>query len=89
MPSAADSGLAPNRLEVEITESIFLEGGEATLRLLHALRSLGELDLRSALPRISVPTWFVNGQFDQLRLNERLFTRLACRPAGGHTPYTS
>jgi diguanylate cyclase (GGDEF)-like protein len=37
----ADSGLAPNRLEVEITESIFLEGGEITLRLLHALRGLG------------------------------------------------
>ena len=27
----ADSGLAPGRLEVEITESIFLEGSEATL----------------------------------------------------------
>lgn len=34
----ADSGLEPERLEVEITESIFLEGGESTLRLLSTLR---------------------------------------------------
>jgi pimeloyl-ACP methyl ester carboxylesterase len=34
------------------------------------------LDLLAALRRIAVPTWFVNGQFDQLRINERLFTSL-------------
>jgi diguanylate cyclase (GGDEF)-like protein len=37
----AASGLAPQRLEVEITESIFLESSEATLGVLHALRQLG------------------------------------------------
>lgn len=42
-----------------------------------ALRSLSVLDLLAALARIDVPLWFVNGQYDQLRLNERLFTRLA------------
>lgn len=41
-----------------------------------ALRSLSVLDLLEALRRIDVPTWFVNGQFDQLRLNERLFASL-------------
>ena len=41
-----------------------------------ALRSLSVLDLLAALRRIDVPTWFVNGQFDQLRLNERLFSSL-------------
>ncbi|MGY4395863.1 diguanylate cyclase (GGDEF)-like protein [Sphingomonas sp. UYAg733] len=35
------SGIAPNRLEVEITESIFLEGEESVLTLLHQLRALG------------------------------------------------
>ena len=30
----------------------------------------------AALRRIEVPTWFVNGQYDQLRLNERLFASL-------------
>lgn len=42
-----------------------------------ALRSLSVLDLLSALRRISVPMWFVNGQYDQLRVNERLFQRMA------------
>lgn len=38
-----------------------------------ALRSLSVLDLLAALRRIDVPTWFINGQYDQLRANERLF----------------
>lgn len=42
-----------------------------------ALRSLSVLDLLSALHRIEVPLWFVNGQYDQLRANERLFVRVA------------
>ncbi len=42
-----------------------------------ALRSLSVLDLLAALHRIDVPLWFVNGQYDQLRVNERLFTRVA------------
>lgn len=42
-----------------------------------ALRSLSVLDLLSALHRIEVPLWFVNGQYDQLRANERLFMRVA------------
>ncbi|WP_309066412.1 alpha/beta fold hydrolase [Microbacterium sp.] len=42
-----------------------------------ALSSLSSLDLATAVARIRVPLWFVNGQFDQLRVNERLFTRLA------------
>jgi len=35
------SGLRPDRLEVEITESVLLQNGEATLAILHHLRSLG------------------------------------------------
>jgi len=41
-----------------------------------ALASLSVLDLLAALRRIDVPTWFVNGQYDQLRVNERLFVSL-------------
>ena len=41
-----------------------------------ALRSLSVLDLLTALRRIAVPMWFVNGQYDQMRIHERLFTRL-------------
>ncbi len=42
-----------------------------------ALRSLSVLDLLAALQRIDVPLWFINGQYDQLRVNERLFLRVA------------
>ncbi len=41
------------------------------------LRSLTALDLATAVARIDVPLWFMNGQWDQLRVNERLFQRLA------------
>ncbi|WBO21494.1 putative bifunctional diguanylate cyclase/phosphodiesterase [Sphingomonas abietis] len=37
----ARSGLDPHRLEIEITESIFLEGSGPTLDLLHKLHALG------------------------------------------------
>ncbi|KRR00148.1 diguanylate cyclase [Bradyrhizobium jicamae] len=37
----AASGLAPTRLEIEITESVLLHNKEATLALLHQLRELG------------------------------------------------
>jgi diguanylate cyclase (GGDEF)-like protein len=36
-----DTGLAPHRLELEITERIFMEDGEETLSILHRLKSLG------------------------------------------------
>ena len=36
-----EAGLAPERLELEITESVFLEAIEPTLACLHALRRLG------------------------------------------------
>lgn len=42
-----------------------------------ALASLSVLDLLAALRRIEVPLWFINGQWDQLRVNEKLFTSIA------------
>ncbi|MEW1833527.1 alpha/beta hydrolase [Microbacterium sp. NPDC079995] len=58
------------------TRADFGAGGYAYDAQDVALRSLSVLDLVTSLKRISVPMWFVNGQWDQLRLNERLFTRL-------------
>lgn len=58
------------------TRADFGAGGYAYDAQDTALRSLSVLDLLDALGRIDVPTWFVNGQFDQLRVNERLFASL-------------
>jgi pimeloyl-ACP methyl ester carboxylesterase len=60
----------------ESTRADFGAGGYAFLAQDAALKSLAALDLARALARIRVPTWFVNGQFDQLRMNEHVFCRL-------------
>jgi EAL domain-containing protein (putative c-di-GMP-specific phosphodiesterase class I) len=39
--AARAAGIAPERLEVEITESAFLREGQATVDVLHALRRVG------------------------------------------------
>lgn len=41
LQALARSGIAPNRLELEITESLFIDNVEATLSSLHSLRALG------------------------------------------------
>ena len=58
------------------TREDFGAGGYALDAQDAALRSLSALDLMTALRRIDVPMWFINGQFDQMRLNERLFARM-------------
>lgn len=55
----------------------FAAGGYALDTQDAALRSLSTLDVATAVERIRIPLWFVNGQYDQLRANERLFQRLA------------
>jgi len=59
------------------TRADFGAGGYAFDTQDAALRSLSVLDLLTALHRIDVPLWFVNGQYDQLRANERLFMQVA------------
>ncbi len=41
MQALAQSGLAPQRLEIEITESVFLDGEGPVVALLHQLRAIG------------------------------------------------
>lgn len=59
------------------TRDDFAAGGYAFDTQDGALRSLVGLDLATAVERIKAPLWFVNGQYDQLRVNEALFRRLA------------
>ena len=55
----------------------FAAGGYALDAQDTALGSLAALDIATSVSRIDIPLWFVNGQYDQLRLNEALFQRLA------------
>ncbi|MFT4260550.1 alpha/beta fold hydrolase [Microbacterium sp.] len=59
------------------TRDDFAAGGYALDTQDQALRSLAALDIATAVQRIGIPLWFVNGQYDQLRVNETLFRRLA------------
>ena len=76
----ADSGLEPNRLEVEITELIFLEGGDTTLKLLHSLRSLG---VRIALDDFgtgySSLSYLQSFPFDKLKIDRSFIQNLLTR----------
>jgi diguanylate cyclase (GGDEF)-like protein len=77
----AVSGLAPNRLEIEITESIFLQGSEVTLKALHALRSLG---IRIALDDFgtgySSLSYLQKFPFDKLKIDQSFIQALLVRP---------
>jgi diguanylate cyclase (GGDEF)-like protein len=80
LSALATTGLAPDRLEVEITESIFLEGSETTLRLLHALRSLG---VRVALDDFgtgySSLSYLQSFPFDKLKIDRSFIHNLLTR----------
>lgn len=60
----------------EHTRADFGAGGYALDAQDIVLASLADLDLPDALGRLTMPVWFVNGQYDQLRTHERLFLSL-------------
>jgi len=59
------------------TRGDFAAGGYAFDAQDVALASLSTLDLAADVHRLRMPLWWINGQFDQLRPQERLFQRLA------------
>jgi diguanylate cyclase (GGDEF)-like protein len=75
------SGLDPSRLELEITESIFLEGSEATLKVLHALRALG---IRIALDDFgtgySSLSYLQSFPFDKIKIDRSFIQDLLTKP---------
>jgi diguanylate cyclase (GGDEF)-like protein len=76
----AESGLSPTRFELEITESVFLEGGDATLKLLYSLRSLG---IRIALDDFgtgySSLSYLQSFPFDKLKIDRSFIQNLLTR----------
>ncbi|WEK01361.1 MAG: EAL domain-containing protein [Candidatus Sphingomonas phytovorans] len=72
------SGLAPDRLEVEITESIFLEGEQSVLALLHQLRAMG---IRVALDDFgtgySSLSYLRSFPFDKIKIDKSFVNHVA------------
>jgi diguanylate cyclase (GGDEF)-like protein len=73
----ARSGLAPGRLEVEITESIFLANTEATLTTLHSLRRLGvRIALDDFGTGFSSLSYLRSFPFDKIKIDRSFITDL-------------
>jgi len=80
LQALAASGLDPRRLEVEITESIFLESTDAILSVLHSLRSLG---IRIALDDFgtgySSLSYLQSFPFDKIKIDRSFIQQLLSR----------
>jgi EAL domain-containing protein (putative c-di-GMP-specific phosphodiesterase class I) len=80
MQALAASGLAPGRLEIEITESIFLDDGDGTMQMLHGLKNLG---VRIALDDFgtgySSLSYLQSFPFDKIKIDRSFIQALAHR----------
>ena len=82
LQALARSGLSPNRLEIEITESVFLEGEVPTIALLHRLREMG---VRVALDDFgtgySSLSYLRSFPFDKIKIDRSFVTHIADDPS--------
>ena len=78
MQALSRSGLPPRRLEIEITESVFLDGEGPVLKLLHQLREMG---VRIALDDFgtgySSLSYLRSFPFDKLKIDRSFVTNVA------------
>lgn len=81
MQALGSSGLEPQRLEIEITESVFLDNTEKTLAILHGLKGLG---VRIALDDFgtgySSLSYLQSFPFDKIKIDRSFIQALAERP---------
>jgi len=76
----ADSGLAPERLELEITESVLLQDGGATLDKLHTLRKLGvRISMDDFGTGYSSLSYLRSFPFDKIKIDRSFIHELATR----------
>ncbi|MGJ4945451.1 putative bifunctional diguanylate cyclase/phosphodiesterase [Bradyrhizobium sp. HKCCYLS1011] len=80
MSALAQSGLAPTRLELEITESIFLAETEANLATLHQLRQLGvSISMDDFGTGYSSLSYLRSFPFDKIKIDRSFVKDLAQR----------
>ncbi len=82
LQALAHSGLAPGRLEIEITESVFLDGEGPVIALLHKLRAMG---IRVALDDFgtgySSLSYLRSFPFDKIKIDRSFITSIASDPS--------
>ncbi|RED41992.1 diguanylate cyclase/phosphodiesterase [Rhodopseudomonas thermotolerans] len=77
----AQSSLVPHRLELEITESLFLADSEANLATLHQLRSLGvRISMDDFGTGYSSLSYLRSFPFDKIKIDRSFVKDLAERP---------
>jgi diguanylate cyclase (GGDEF)-like protein/PAS domain S-box-containing protein len=76
----SDSSLAANRLELEITESIFLKDSQATLETMHGLRDLGiRISMDDFGTGYSSLNYLRSFPFDKIKIDASFVHELASR----------
>ena len=79
--SLAASGLAPNRLELEITEAVLLHNNEATLEVLHQIRKLGvRISMDDFGTGYSSLSYLRSFPFDKIKIDQSFVHGLADNP---------
>jgi diguanylate cyclase (GGDEF)-like protein len=76
----ADSGLRPDRLEIEITESMMIENSESALASLHQLRNLGvRISMDDFGTGYSSLGYLRNFRFDKIKIDQSFIRELVTR----------
>ena len=77
----SESGLAPDRLELEITESIFLANDEKVLAILHELRELGAKTVLDDFGTgYSSLSYLRNFPFDKIKMDQSFIRDMGSQP---------